>query len=698
MTAAALSPLAGAGRAAETDKPAPMVLTARMHHLRIEGPREWSEFPERAESAHLELKFNARAAAAEQTLIVRQQDVKQTWLVRLNGKELGRLSVDENDMRLYFAVPAGMLADGENRLRIEQDPRRQTPDDIRLGEISLDPRPRGEVLSEASVEIEVLDVAEVSRLPLPARITIVNDRGALQTVGAASNEHLAVRPGIVYTAGGRARFGLPAGRYTIYAGRGFEYSLGVAEVKLAAGDTVRQTLKIRREVPTTGYVACDTHTHTLTHSGHGDATVQERMMTLAAEGIELPIATDHNRHIDHEPFARQMGVRRYFTPVIGNEVTTRVGHFNIFPVQAAAEPPDVRSTDWREIFTGIHRTPGVQVVILNHARDLHSGTRPFGPKLQNAAVGVNLEGWTLQANAMEVVNSGAVQSDGMQLVRDWMTQLNHGRMLTPVGASDSHDVGRHFVGQGRTYIRAGDNDPAAINVDEAVQNFLQGRVMVSYGLLAELSIDGRYGPGDLAPATEDRVTVGIRVLGPHWVRAQHITLFANGLPVQEHALSPSETPFNERGVIWSGDWDIPRPKHDVHLVAVALGPGIDGLYWKTAKPYQPTSPEWRSYVLGCSGALWLDADGDGRRTPAVEYARRLISKTGDNLPALLTGLAEYDEAVAAQAAHLWQEAGGRLLSPAAQEALGQAAPTVQRGVRAYLDAWRESQIARSETK
>src|SRR5690606_16009075 len=153
---------------------------------------------------------------------------------------------------------------------------------------------------------------------------------------------------------------------------------------------------IRREVPTAGYVAADTHVHTLTHSGHGDATVNERMITLAAEGIELPIAADHNVQIDHRPFAREMKVERYFTPVIGNEVTTPVGHFNIFPATAGAKIPNNRLTDWGAILDDIFRAPGVKVAILNHARDIHSGVRPFGPKRFNDVVGENLDGWPIR--------------------------------------------------------------------------------------------------------------------------------------------------------------------------------------------------------------------------------------------------------------------------------------------------------------
>ena len=58
--------------------------------------------------------------ATEQTLRLRQQDVKQAWHVSLNGQRLGPLVLDENDTVIYFAVPAGRLLDGNNLLKIEQ--------------------------------------------------------------------------------------------------------------------------------------------------------------------------------------------------------------------------------------------------------------------------------------------------------------------------------------------------------------------------------------------------------------------------------------------------------------------------------------------------------------------------------------------------------------------------------------------------
>ncbi len=665
-------------------------ITPRLHHLRQGTQREWDEFPAEAEGESLELSFAGPPRKDAGTLELRQQDVKQSWEVTLNEKPVGRLTRDENDMVVYLDVPLGTLREGENRLRIASSGG-GAPDDMRVGQIRWHAQPRAKLLRAAELAVTVTD--QETGAALPARVTIVRAEGPLQSVGAESGGPLAVRPGTVYTADGVARFGLPPGNYRIFAGRGFEYSLDSAEVTLKAGQSAECALAIRREVPTPGYVACDTHIHSLTHSGHGDATVQERMVTLAAEGIELPIATDHNVHVDYEPFARQAGVRQYFTPVIGNEVTTRSGHFNVFPVEPGSRVPDPTTTDWNELFGRIYRTPGVKVAILNHARDTHSGVRPFGPELFNDVTARQLDGWAMRFNAMEVLNSSATQTDILQLFHDWMALLNRGCRVTPVGSSDSHDVARHFVGQGRTYIRCHDEDPARIDVDAAVVNFLQGEVLVSYGLLAELTVERKYRSGELARAPDDSLHVSVRVLGPHWTSVEKIVLYANGVPIREVATESRDAAL-PRGVHWQQQWDLPRPEHDVHLVALALGPGIEQPYWRTAKPYQPDSPAWHARTAGCSGAVWVDADKDGRFRCAREYARQVDTAHGGELPELLKRLAQYDQAVASQAAELYQARTGDLLSDAASAALNEAAPQVREGFRRYLESWRANQLAR----
>lgn len=562
-------------------------------HLRSYEPREWTVFPAEAEAKQLDRPFDSHANATPWSLSLRQQDVKQTWQVQLNGKSLGQLVQDENDLCTDFEIPAGRMIDGRNQLEIIQTGVKIS-DDIRVGQVRLHRVTPQSLRSAATLEVLLTDE---SGMPLPGRITIVDEAGTLIPVGARSGNGLAIREGVVYTSTGGAVFGIAAGKYHIYGSRGFEYAIAQTDVIATPGERLKRTLNLKREVDTTGWIACDTHVHTLTHSGHGDCTIEERMVTLAGEGIEFPIATDHNKHIDYSAAARASGVTSHFTSVIGNEVTTKQGHFNIFPIKDESPTPDHTQNDWRLLFENIFATPGTRVAILNHAEDLHSGFRPFSRRRYLSVTGESLDDRPFGFNAMEVLNSGAVQTDPMILFSDWCGLINRGLSVTPVGSSDSHDVSRFIVGQGRTYIKCDDSDVAAIPIDKAVDAFLKGHVVVSYGLFTRLTVtqatdEKNYGPGDLVSVSDnaDEVVLTAEVYGPAWTQAETVALYFCGRRRFEKNLEPNSTV----GTSLKGraSWRIPRAEmnHDVWLTALATGPGIDHPAWPTAKPYQPDSP------------------------------------------------------------------------------------------------------------
>jgi hypothetical protein len=658
------------------------VLDPKLHHLRSGDAREWDDFPAQAESRDLVVRFDSRPNPTEFTLRLRHRDIKQTWVITLNGKELAKLPLDENAMVTYWPIPAGSLRDGVNDLRIAAT----TPDpsdDIEVGEIQLLNLPRQKLLSQATVDVQILDADH--NTPLPSRLTLADDRGALIMLANTSDAQTAVRPGVVYTAGGKARLQLPAGRYTLYAGRGFAYSLDRATLDLHPGDAVEKTLRIRRVVPLDGYLSCDTHIHTVTFSRHGDATLAERMITLAGEDVQLPVATDHNLQIDYEDPAKDANVRAYFTPVIGNELTTAsIGHFNIFPIPRSAKLLNWRAPTWQAITRNIAETlPNADpIIILNHARDTHGNFRPFDPSRHLSYVGEDLDGWPLPANTMEVINSGATQTDPMQLYRDWFGMLNAGHTLTPVGASDSHDVSRYIVGQARTYIRCDAPDPAHIDVAQAVAAFRQGRVLISYGLIADLTVAGRYHPGDLVPAPDGELPVTVRVLGPEWTRPTHVTLYANGEPIRETDIAP-RTP-EPAGVKWEQTWRLPKPPHDLYLVAIASGPGIKDPYWPTAKPYQPMSLSSRTWVIGSSGAVRIDANNSSRFDSPRDVANQIIERANGTLPAVIAALDGCDAPTAAQAALLLHRRHPEGFDQSARAAIERASPPIRHGFEIYL--------------
>src|ERR1043166_172311 len=257
-----------------------LTLSSAPTHLRSGNAPEWEEFAARTPvGRRLDLRFTAQANAAEATLFIRQEDVRQDWFVELNGKRLGKLFLMEADLVHAIAVPAHALKSGENVLSVI--PPRDN-DDIVLRDISIDPRPMREALREGALGLRVGDKEAGNELP--CGLTFVSAQGPLGAlVGLSNAPSLAVRPGVVYTGNGRAAIGLSAGGYTVFASRGFEWSVATQRVHIASGGSARLDFELSRVVPTPGWVSCDTHVHTLTHSGHGDASLEERMLTLAGE-------------------------------------------------------------------------------------------------------------------------------------------------------------------------------------------------------------------------------------------------------------------------------------------------------------------------------------------------------------------------------------------------------------------------------
>jgi len=189
-------------------------------------------------------------------------------------------------------------------------------------------------------------------------------------------------------------------------------------------------------------------------------------------------------------------------------------------------------------------------------------------------------------------------------------------------------------------------------VDAPCQSYLKGRVLVSMGLLTQMTINERFGVGDLATGLGDELRVNVTVLGPSWVTADRVDLFANGVKIREMKIDATQSIEKARVA-----WTIPRPAHDIHLVAIATGPGVTLPCWAIPRPYQPTSRVWEPRVIGATNPVWIDADGDGRFTSPRGYAAGLVSRAGPDPAKLIPLLDSFDQAVATQVASLCHAAG-----------------------------------------
>ena len=644
-------------------------LDDNLYHLRPGEAFEWNSFENLPAKNKLSIKFPAEINAEEYTLTLVQEDVRQVWRINLNNELLDSLTIDGNRMRNYYRIAPGKLRKGENTIEISAAA--NIPDDILVGKIGLIKEARNKFLQQGTIEINILD--KRSRKSLPSRITIIDETGSLQALGIESNDSLAVRPGFVYTGNGKAIVKLPAGRYKLYAGRGFEYSVDSASITIGPAQQIRQTFLLEKEVDVDA-ISCDTHIHTLTHSGHGDATDKERVLTISGEGIDLPIITEHNKIRSFDSLAINMS--QSFNSVYGNEVTTAVGHFNVWPLEKNDAPSDHRGKNWQEISKNLPDTSR-HVVILNHARDIHSGFRPFDPSIHIAVAGVNRFG-DLPVNAMEIVNSGALQNDRMLLFNDWFGLLNRGLDITPVAGSDSHDVSRYLVGQGRTYIYYAPPN-STIQIDKAADAVRKGKVGICFGLLPQIVVNKKYTAGDVVAASKS-IVVDISLIAPSWANADRITLYKNGVKIKQQSI-----PHHSKGGIkWSGSWTLPNSKQDYFLVVIADAEKVSFPFWPIVKSYQPTSRDWVPYLIGSTGAVWVDADGDGKATPAIEYARRMVKKSTD-FEKLREQLKDYDMSVTIQVLALLNEKDISVDSPGAAAVFSKSRDHVAEGYARFVE-------------
>ncbi len=576
------------------------ILEAGARHLGNDRTPDWTEAPSEPEAVDLELRFESPANAGEWVLLVEQRHVSDAWSLALNGRRIARL-VRHDDRRLQrYRVPAGALVDGENLLAVAPE---RPGDDITFGPVRLVETSLRALLDLRTLRLEVRE--QGSGRPLPARLTLRRaEDDAPAEIYDLSEAPLPLRPGLVYLADRPAEIEAPAGRLRVYASRGVEWSVASAEIDLrSAAEPVPVRLELRREVATEGLVAVDTHVHTVTHSGHGDATLDERMVSLAAEGVELAIATDHNHNTDYRPAQRAAGLDGWFTPVTGNEVTTENGHFNAFPLRPDGPLPAHDLDDWVALVQGM-RSAGARCVVLNHPRWPAWDTGPFGRFGLDVTTGERASGTPFTFDAMELVNATDRHDDPLALFRDWFALLGKGERIVAVGSSDSHTL-VDPVGMGRTYAFGADLDVARLDVESLADAVAAGRSTISLGLLADARLDGLHGPGAIASLAPDaqgrrRGRLAVRVAAPSWARPRSLSVFFNGAELAARALEPSPgRPFDA----WL-EFDV-EPARDGWLVAVVLGDAVDGPWW----------PSVNAYTLAATNPIWIDADGDGASAP-----------------------------------------------------------------------------------
>ncbi|MEE8409966.1 MAG: CehA/McbA family metallohydrolase, partial [Myxococcota bacterium] len=141
--------------------------------------------------------------------------------------------------------------------------------------------------------------------------------------------------------------------YDVYVSRGPEYDLWVrGGLRFEPGQRRELDVILHRMVDTTDWVSTDLHVHSI-NSADSFLALDDRVISAAAEGLEMPVSTDHNYVTDYRPTIASLGLHDWMTTAIGVELTTlEMGHFNGFPLRydlgSASHFPYVETCETRD--------------------------------------------------------------------------------------------------------------------------------------------------------------------------------------------------------------------------------------------------------------------------------------------------------------------------------------------------------------
>jgi hypothetical protein len=126
---------------------------------------------------------------------------------------------------------------------------------------------------------------------------------------------------------------LPNGDYYAVASRGLEYELDISEpFEISAIHRHHVDFLVTRSVDTEGWIAGDLHVHAAPSHDCG-MLLTDRVRSMACEGVEFFVGTDHDYLTDYAPIIEDLGVGDWVTTAVGNETTTvEIGHFLGFPM------------------------------------------------------------------------------------------------------------------------------------------------------------------------------------------------------------------------------------------------------------------------------------------------------------------------------------------------------------------------------
>ncbi len=353
---------------------------------------------------------------------------------------------------------------------------------------------------------------------------------------------------------------LPEGEWEVIVSRGYEYEIHTAVVDVEANNcdpttdasvcpTV--TAVLERTVDTAGVMCADFHVHTR-RSNDADDGPDEKLISAAADGLEIPARSDHEYVEDWDDIVAALELDTFMYGLTSLELTTfeSYGHFGVVPLDPdpdavnggampwltypTPESPDVpvAADTPPELFARVLARPEEPALIVNHPS---GNTNYFGYVGLDSTTGIaeDAEAWDPSFHAIEVFNNKSWTQARDSDVAAWLGLLGAGMRFTAVGSSDSHGIDRSPVGYPRTCLPLGVDAPPAdaagrrALADDVRDAIIAGTAVVSGGVFIDARVGG-VGPGGEATGTGATATLELRVQAPSWVDVDAIEIVVDG--------------------------------------------------------------------------------------------------------------------------------------------------------------------------
>ncbi len=416
----------------------------------------------------------------------------------------------------------------------------------------------------------------------------------------------------VYPSAGGLEVKLPTGTYLATASHGPEYAMETRVIEVLSREPQDLRFAVDRVLATPGLVSVDTHMHT--QFSDGSVLVPHRLLSAAAEGVDVVVSADHNTVTDYGPELGRLGLAGGLAFIPGAEVTARTGsiHFNTLPaVLRAGEPGNgaiaVLDETPSALFAAARQKNPGSLVQVNHPRSGGLGyfnTYDLDPEKAAFATAPFDPGF----DVMEAMNGATFGGDNRRAIDDWFHLVNRGYPIRIVGSSDAHGVDGGETGYARTFVLMAEPVAGAIDREALVAAVRKGRSFVSNGPVIAALANRKATFGDMVAAKKGRVDLDITVTGAPWLDVSEVRLIVNGErrpPLVIKGADGRTVKFRDRVRV-----ETPR---DGWIAIEVLGgrslyPLIqqrsgDGTSAEAALPYALTNP------------IFVDANADGRSDP-----------------------------------------------------------------------------------